>query len=56
VEAWTVSVTAWFVAGLLAGLGVYLAVSGANPFLTLAAGIGVGIVVAAGRRDRKGDR
>lgn len=46
----------WVVAALVAGAGVYLAVTGASPLWTLAAGIGFGMLVAAALRRREGDR
>lgn len=47
---------AYALAGLLAGAGVYGALNGASPALTLAAGIGVGILLVLASRARRGDR
>jgi hypothetical protein len=51
-----VTAATWIFAGLMAVLGVYLALRGANPVWTLAAGIGVGMLVAVALRNRSGDR
>lgn len=49
---------AWGLAGLLAAAAVYLAVTGAHPLWTLAAGVGVGALIAAAGRPgaRRGEK
>lgn len=47
---------AWALAAAAAALGGWLAVTGANPLWTLAAGLAVGVLVGVARRDGGGRR